>query len=255
LTKVVKFIACLLVLVLLPLHDVAQTASGDEQAITILRKAQKAFGGVHRLQAIRDITREVEMVNLATKERARATSQIVFPNIIRLTTNSPFGELVAFSDGQAAWAASALGFDDKLPEWQIKASRQDVFRQLEFLLQSDRDPDRKVEFQEHGQVDSRPADILKISSGTADTIRLWIDGASGDVLEMEYQRIVARGAGPLVTDFFSDYRWVNKTIRVPFRIHTLSDGQPYMDTELVRAEYNTGLKSEVLNQKPTPKQH
>ena len=225
----------------------------DEQTANVLHRAQEALGGLRRLQAIHDLTRKVEMVNLATKERAQATSEVIFPDVIRLTSDSPFGELIAFSDSHSAWASSGLGLDERLPEWQIKASRQDLFRQLETLLQSDRNPDRKVELTERGKVEDRPADILKISSSAAGTIRLWVDAVSGDLLELEYQRVVAGGSGPLVTDFFSDYRWVNKTIRIPFHIHTLSDGQPYMDTEVVRVEYNRGLKSETLSQKPAPK--
>ena len=227
----------------------------DRQTETILHKAQDALGGLRRLQALHDVTREVEMVNLTTKEKARSTSQIIFPDIIRLTTDSPFGQLIAFSDGQSAWESSSFGSDNRLPDWQIKASRQDLFRQLETLLQSDRNPDRKIEFAERDKVQGRAADILKITSAAAGTVRIWIDVASGDLLEMEYQRVVVRGAGPIITDFFSDYRWVNKTIRVPFHIHTLSDGQPYMDTAVVRAEYNKGLTADVLNQKPQAKQH
>ena len=227
----------------------------DRQAASILHKAQDALGGLRRLQAIHDVTREVEMVNLTTKEKASATSQIIFPDVIRLTTDSPFGELIAFSDGKAAWASSSLGTDERLPDWQLKASRLDMFRQLESLLQSDRNPDRKVEFAKRGKVDTKPADILKISSASTGIVRIWVDATSGDVVEMEYQRVVVRGAGPMVTDFFSDYRWVNKTVRVPFHIHTLSDGQPYMDTQVLHADYNRGLKIEALSQKPAPKQH
>lgn len=235
-------------------HGKADVASElDQQAPAILHRAQDALGGLRRLQSIHDVTREVEMVNLATKEKARSTSQIIFPDVIRLTTDSPFGQLIAFCDGQSAWQSSSFGSDNRLPDWQIKASRQDLFRQLESLLQSDRDPERKVEFVERGKVNERPAEILRISSASAGTVRVWVDVASGDLLEMEYQRVVARGQGPLVADFYSDYRWVNKAVRIPFHIHTLSDGQPYMDTEVVRAEYNKGLKADVLAQKPSAK--
>jgi hypothetical protein len=272
--RIHSFVLCLTVIVQLASAFSAQTASSsqsdshveiahgsaaapelDGQALAILHKSQDAVGGLRRLQAIHDVTREVEMVNLATQAKARATSQIIFPDVIRLTTDSPFGDLVAFSDGQAAWSSSPLGMDEQLPDWQVKASRQDLFRQLESLLQSDQNPGRKVEFAERGKVDARPADILRISSASAGTVRVWIDVASGDPLEMEYQRVVVRGAGPMVTDFFSDYRWVNKTVRVPFHIHTLSDGQPYMDTQVLHVEYNRGLKLEVLSQKPASKQH
>ena len=239
----------------IPSSNSKAKVESDQQAAAVLHKAQNALGGRRNIQAIHDVTCEVEMVNLDTKEHARSTSEIIFPNVVRLTTDGPLGELVAFSDGDSGWASSAMGLDDRLPDWQIKASRQDLFRQLETLMQSDGNPDRKVEFVERGKVEDRPADILKISSATAGSVRVWIDAGSGDLLELEYQRIVGRGSGPLVTDFFSDYQWVNKTIRIPFRIHTLSDGQPYMDTEVVRVEYNKGLKGDVLSKKPAPKQH
>ncbi len=231
------------------------TPDVDPQAMAAFSRAQKAVGGLHRLHAIHDVTRVVEMLNLAADGRAKATFQIVFPNVIRLTTDSPLGEITAFSDGKTAWASSAFGSDDHLPEWQIKAARQDLFRQVESLLQSDRDPDKKIEFVEHSQIESRPAGVLQISSAVTGTIRIWIDDASGDLLQVEYRRIVANGSGPRVTDFFSDYRWVNKTLRVPFHIHTLSDGQPYMDTQVLRAEYNHGLQAEVLGRKPSPGRH
>lgn len=218
-----------------------------------LSRAQNAVGGLRRLQAIRDVTRVVEMVNLAADGKAEATFQIVFPNVIRLTTDSPLGKVTAFSDGKTAWASSSLGIDQALPEWQIRAARQDLFRQLESLLQSDRDPDKKVEFVEDSKVEERPANVLQISSPVAGSIRLWVDVASGDVLKIEYRRIVARGTGPVVTDFFSDYRWVDKMLRVPFYIHTVSDGQPYMDTRVLRAEYNRDLQAETLGQKPPSK--
>ncbi len=223
-------------------------------AIAVLHKAQNALGGAERLRAIHDVTREVEMVNLSTKEKARSTSQIIFPDVIRLSSDSPFGQIIAFCDGQTAWESSSLGFDNRLPNWQITASRQDLYRQLETLVLSDRYPDRKVEAAERGKVNGRPADSLKISSASAGTVRIWVDAGSGDLLEMEYQRVVAKGEGPLINEFYSDYRWVNKTVRVPFHIHTLSDGEPYMDTEIVRAEYNKGLKADVLAQKPSASQ-
>jgi hypothetical protein len=225
----------------------------DQRAIGTLSRAQKAVGGLHRLQAIRDVTRAVEMLNLAADGRARATWQIIFPNVLCLTTDSPLGEITAFSNGQAGWVSSGMGVDDHLPDWQIRAAPQDLFRQIESLLQSDRDPDKKLEFIEHGQVDARPASVLQVTSLAAGIIRLWIDDASGDLLKIEYRRVVARGTGPLVTDFFSDYRWVKKTLRIPFYIHTLSDGQPYMDMRILRVEYNRGLQAETLGQKPQPK--
>jgi hypothetical protein len=228
-------------------------AEGLRKAISALSRAQEALGGLHRLQAIRDITRVVEMEHHQSGSKAQETVQIIFPTTIRLTTESDLGEITAFFDGTTGWCQTQWGIDDPLPQWQTRAAQQDLFRQLESLLQSNHDPERTVEFVERGEVDAKPADVLQVSSQQGGAIRLWIDVASGDVLKLEYPRLVPRGKGPVASDFFSDYRWVGQVVRVPFKIRSLADGEPYMDTIVTRIEYNKGIRPEDLARKDSVK--
>lgn len=210
------------------------------------------MGGLSRLQNIRDLTRAVEMVQLSTEAKATETIQILIPDSIRLATKSDLGETLSFCDGKSGWSWTEYGMDDSIAAWQIKAAQQDVFRQLEFLVQSDRDPERTVEFVERANVEGKAADVLQISSSVG-AVRLWIDAISGDVVELEYPRIVPSGQGALVIDFYHDYRRVEKGLRIPFKVHTLTDGQPYMDTTVKHVEYNNGLRLEALSRKDVPK--
>jgi hypothetical protein len=216
------------------------------RAISALQRAQKAFGGTSQLQTIRDITRTVKMVELSSGATAEETIQILFPRSIRLSMVSGLGDTISYCDGEKGWAVSDLGVDESIAEWQVQAARQDVLRQLEFLVQSDRYSDRSVDFVNRGEIAGRAADELQIKPTEGDPVFLWIDVASGDVLKLEYPRVVPRGKGPLVTDFYTDYRSAGRSFRIPYKIHTDSDGKPYMDTVVQQIEYNKGLRMEDL---------
>jgi len=226
-------------------------AEKSRRGIHALQRAQEAFGGLGRLQSIKDITRSLKLTDLASGAEAQETLQLLSSGAIRLEAASPLGETTSFYGGKTAWSVTEIGLDTSLPEWQLKAARQDLFRQLEFLVQSDHDPERSVEFVESDQVAGRAADVIEISSPEAGKVRLWIDSASGDVVKGEYPRIVSRGVGPRVTDFYSDYQWVDKLVRIPVKTHTLSDGQPYIDTIVVNSKYNQGLRAEDMQKPPS----
>ena len=224
-------------------------AGKPDAGVQALRRAQKAAGGLDRLLAIRDLTRTVEMVASATGSKARQTVEIIFPRTIRLTNTVETTEITAFFDGVSGWIKSPWGVDDPLPAWQRTAAQQDVGRQLESLLQSDHDSRKTVEYLGSSEAGGNMADVLSISAPGAGAIRLVIDVETGDPLRLEYHRIGPRGPGPLITDFYSDYRKVAFGLRIPFRVRTLSDGKPYMETVITSIEYNRGLRSEVLGRR------
>lgn len=145
---------------------------------------------------------------------------------------------------------------DRLPEqeypaWQAKAAAQDLVRQLEFLLLSDRDPERTLDSFQRTEVQGKPAESVRIVDKHVGEVKLFIDAASGEPLQLEYRRILARGQGPVVTDRFSDFRDVGG-MRTPFKISSFSDGVPYMDTAVEKVEYNTGLTLADLARKDAP---
>ena len=224
-------------------------AGKPDAGVQALRRAQTAVGGLNRLLAIRDLTRTVEMVASATGSKARQTVEIIFPRTIRLTNTVETTEITAFFDGVSGWIKSPWGVDDPLPPWQRTAAQQDLARQLECVLQSDRDGRKTVEFAEFSKVGEKMADVLKISVPAGGAMRLAIDSESGDPIRLEYHRIGPQGPGPLITDFYGDYRKTPYGLRMPFQVRTLSDGKPYMETVITSIEYNRGLRSDVLGRR------
>ncbi len=231
----------------------AQTreAAGEnrQKAVEALQRAQRAAGGLDRLQAIRDVTRKLEMVELGTGSRAAQTVQVICPRTILLTNHVEEYEIAAFFDGIGGWIKSPWGDDNIVPPWQRDAAEQELMRQWELLLQSDRDSRKTVAYVKSAKVGDKSADVLSVSTAAGGTVTISIDSATGDVLTLEYPRIGPRGPLATVTDYFSDYRKAANGLRVPFKIHTLSGGQPYMDTTVVSLEYNRGLRAEVLGRK------
>lgn len=211
----------------------------------VLARAQRAVGGPENLRAIRDISKRFLMTQAATGATAGQRIEIVYPSSIRLTSRVANVDIVAFCcDGQS-WAQFPMGTEDPLPDWQQTAALQDILRQLESLLLSGETSGRKVEYEKSEEVDSRLADVLVITDEKAGPVRLWVDRLSGEPLRLSYQRITPSGRGPMVTDLFSDYRPAGK-LRLPFKITSLTDGDPYMETVVEEVTYNTGLTVEAL---------
>jgi len=215
----------------------------------VLKHAQQAAGGLDRLLAVKDLTRHMNMVEIASGSKASETVDVIFPNMIRLTQHFDNKEVSAYFDGIAGWIKSPWGSDDVIPTWQRDAAGQELMRQLELLLQSDRNSQNKIEYVKATRIGDKQADVLDISSPAGGKIRVSIDSASGDVLALEYPRIGPRGPVATVTDFYSDYRKLSNGVRMPFKIHTLADGAPYMDTEVSNVTYNQGLRASVLSRK------
>lgn len=227
-------------------------AGGQESARRVLSRAQGAVGGRAKLESIRDLTRTAELVQAEGGAKAQQVLRIIAPRVIHLTSEMATGmKITAFFDGTSSWATSPWGTDDPLPPWQAKAAGQDLVRQLEFLLLSDRDPERALDSFERVDVQGKTGESIRIVDKQAGDMKLWIDAASGEPLKIEYHRIVARGQGPVVTDHFSDFREVGG-IRTPFKISSFSDGRPYMDTVVTKVEYNTGLTLADLARKEAP---
>ena len=181
--------------------------------------------------------------------------RIITPGAIHLMSEmAPGMKITAFFDGTRSWATSPWGSDDPLPAWQAKAAAQDLVRQLELLLLSDRVPERTVDSFERTDLQGKPAESIRIVDKSVGEMKLWVDAATGAPLQLEYRRIVAQGQGPVVIDRFSDIRDVGG-LKTPFRISTVADGVPYMDTTVAKVEYNTGLTLADLakkDEKPAP---
>ena len=229
-----------------PEQEVAQADDATlAKGVKILLKAQEAAGGAEKLAAVKDLTRKGELVAMGGMMTAEQTTRIILPDVLRQEMQLPFGAMVIFAAGDSGWMKRPQG-QAPLAGPPLKQAQEALFRARESLLLSDRDPERKVNFVESGEVDGKAAEVIEISARDGPSVRLWVDAGSGDVLKLAYQGAAMTGAPAEVEEIFSDYREVDG-IRVPFKTKILQNGKDFAELTLSEAAYNSGLEKEALS--------
>jgi len=228
-----------------PREAAASSAASVERGRQVLQKAQQAAGGAERLAAVKDITKTVKMQGMQGGMSADQTTQIVLPDVLRQENVLPFGKITVFVEGSNGWMQSPQG-RLPLPPPQLKQTRSALFRVREAILLSDRDPARTANFIEEADVDGRKAEVIEISTQDGQSVRLWVDVSSGEVIKSAYQGESIGGPGATVEELYSDYREV-EGMQVPFKVTILQDGSKYLDAEVVEVKFNSGLDKEQLS--------
>lgn len=189
------------------------------------------------------------MVQSGTGAQASQSVAILFPNAIRLTNTIGKGEIIAFCDESTSWQQSPFGIENPIPEWQRKAAQQDILRQWENILLSDRNPQLELRFFGRETVEGRKLDHILVVDPARGPIHLWVDEA-GKLAQLQYPRITPRGFGTQVLDRFVEYK-THEGITMPSRIKTTADGQDYMESRVARIEYNRAItRGELSRMKP-----
>lgn len=250
-------IRCTLLALLMPMQLAAgntgareaQPADDRTRGAEVLVRCQEALGGAERLRAIRDITRVAELTQGAGSITVKQTMEVSLPSAIRQTNYIGPREIVAFSDGTRGWVKSPWGLDEGLPEWQLRAARQDLFRQLETLVLRNEDPGVHLEVVGSDTIGTRDFVVLRVFLDEDRDVKLWQDVSTGLPSKLEYRRVGLRGLGETVVDTFEEYREVGG-LRMPSLIRTSANGEPYMQAAVVEIAYNTGLTAEALARVP-----
>ena len=230
-----------------PEQELAQADDSTlAKGIKILLKAQEAAGGADKLAAVKDLTRKGKLEGMGGMMTAEQTTHIILPDVLRQEMQLPFGAMVIFAAGDSGWRKGPRG-QAPLGGPLLKQAQEELFRVRESLLLSDRDPERKINFVESGEVDGKAADVIEISAHEGFSVKLWIDSSSGDILKTAYQGAAMSGAPAEVEEIFSDYREVDG-IRIPFKTKILQNGKDFAELTVSEAAYNSGLEKEVLSQ-------
>ncbi len=227
-----------------------ERAKADTQSIAAgraaLQRAQKAAGGADKLAGLKDVSLSASaqltgpMGSMAIKQR----TQIIFPSVLRQENELPFGKIVVYFDGKGGWMSSPQG-QMALPGPQLQQVRGEVFRLSETLLLSDRDSSRTITLVKKEKVGDGEAEVVEISSPEGQSVQLYIDGASGQLLKKQYRGDAMLGPASQVEELYEDFRDVGG-LRVPFKTTVLQDGKKFAETQFTEFQYNTGLKTEDL---------
>ena len=208
-----------------------------EKGKALLQRVQQVLGGADKLAAVKDIQyqADVEMQTPGAVMKVKQTNTFLAPSSLRQDLELPFGKQSVYSDGTTGWMAGFQGMQG-LPPQAVKQARAEVFRQVALIVQSDRDPDRTVNYAGPG--------VLEISSKNGENVRLEVDEKTGMPAKTSYQE-----GQSVISQIFSDWRDVNG-IRLPFAWTTMRDDKQFATVKIDNYKINSGLTPEVLSKKP-----
>ena len=163
-----------------PKQELAQADDATlAKGIKILLKAQEAAGGADKLAAVKDLTRKGKLEGMGGMMTAEQTTRIILPDVFRQEMQLPFGAMAIFAAGDSGWMKGPQG-QVSLGGAALEAGSGRGFPcAWRSLLLSDRDPQRKVNFVESGEVDGKAADVIEISAHEGFSVKLWIDSVLG----------------------------------------------------------------------------
>lgn len=209
---------------------------------TLLTTAQKAAGGVEKLELIKDY---LQSVDFQLDPRAggilvKETDRWIGPSFFRQDSIVPAGRISAYTDGRAGWIAAPQG-SGPLAGAQLKQVQGDLFRLYFRLLLSDRIPGRTIT-----AVDNH---TLEIANSEGEAARVTFDPNTGLPQTVVYEAVHVTGPPVTVEDHYSDYRDY-AGMKLPFKITILQAGQKFADITVTDVRVNSGLKLEDLEKRP-----
>src|SRR5262249_10854654 len=145
--------------------DTASLAKGKQ----ILERAQKAAGGVDKLEAVKDYTQSADF-HLANGLNAKELDRWISSTYFRQETDVPSGKIRVYYDGKSGWIATNQG-SGPLTGAQLKQVEGDLFRVPYRLLLSDHIPDRVV--------NAIQDDAVEISDAGGQIVQVFVDPQSG----------------------------------------------------------------------------
>jgi len=218
-----------------------------ERGRAVLAAAQKAAGGLERLRAIKDISMVMERKVTMQQNEIAGTGRDVFilPNVIRSEQTLPFGTIISFYDGKTGWMQTPQGTRD-LPDAMKKMVHGQLVRNTLNLLRAE--GGYAVQFEKREKVGDADADVVVLSKD-GETVRLFVDASSGNLLKKTYRGQFFAGAPADLEEIFSDYREVSG-VRVPFRTIVNQNGEKFLDSTVSEVKLNSGADPAELAKKP-----
>ena len=222
-----------------------QLAASDEVSLArgkvLLQRAQQAMGGTDKLAALKDVTQILDLVMAPSQGgiTMKQTIRYLAPTHYRQDQVLPFGNVIAYINGNAGWLSTPQGTQD-MPAEIVKQAQGEAFRNLMTLILSDRMPGRTV-----NAINPTTAEI----AGSGETVRLEFDPATGLPSKMMYRSTGATGAPAESTETMSDFRDASG-FKVPFKVLIEQGSERIGQANIASYTFNTGITPEEIGKRP-----
>jgi hypothetical protein len=220
-----------------PKQEVAATDDASlARGKALLQRAQQAMGGAEKLVGIKNFT-EVLDLQLSRAQGGftmKQTIRYLAPSHYRQDQTLPFGNVIAYINGNAGWLSTPQGTQD-MPAEIVKQAQDEAYRTLLTLVVSDRLPGRIVNA-------IGPATVEISAAGQS--ARLEFDPATGLPSRLTFRAPGPTGVPADVTETMSDFRDV-AGFKLPFKVVTDDS-----ITTIASYTFNTGLTPEEIGKRP-----
>lgn len=220
----------------------AATASSNAEGTALLKKVQDFAGGKSKLDAVTAV-REVTTVNRKTPQGPmdmEVESLMVFPDRQRAIMKMPMGEVtVVMTPDSAFMVLPGMGTRD-MPGSQRDAARAESRQEMLTILKN---PD-KYTFAVTGteKINGVDAKVLEVAL-EGDSIKWYVDPASGKVLRRVSRARGPMGQGDQVTDFTAWGTYGGVTVPIAFT--TTLNGEQISSGKVTTVEINPTIDPKV----------
>ena len=241
-----------------PAESVPEASEADmAKAKEILVAAVDVYGGLEKLQAVRNIVIEARAtVNTPTmgQMQIETTSYYLYPDKFRQDLKISPGVQM----GHVFNGVSAFGyvFDDvsgmtiqPLPPERANAFRDTVFREPLGLLTNLSQNEIPIQYGGTGEVDGKPADILLVPQPTTRILKLFVSQETHYIVKLIHRETTMEGVTADRETFMDDYRDVDG-IKVAHHMVQKIEGEVLSDSRVTQVILNAEEIDESVFQEP-----
>jgi hypothetical protein len=219
----------------------AITPQEGAAARALLDKVIAAKGGLDRLRGIRTLvvsTRERSFGPNQEVNTVNVTTDLEYPDHVRVEMTTPQGPVIRGYDGSTAWAKDPRGIQD-IPRPMIDELRASLRRDIIAALVASADGRLRVRLLPDVKDDSGALHhALEFSATDLDPMVLYVDPATNLVTKQTY---VSGGLGrSLVEEIFSDYRSVDG-VQIAHAARVRVGGRPMLERHVTAITINAPI--------------
>ena len=223
----------------------------------IIDAAVDAYGGLEKLQAVRNIAIEARAtVNTPTmgEMQIETTSYYLYPDKFRQDFKIPPGvQMGLVFNGVSAFE---YDFDDvsgmtiqPLPPERVNALKDTVFREPLWMLTNLSQNEIPVQHGGTEEVDGKPADILLVPQPTTRILQVFVSQETHYIVKIIHRETTTEGVTADRETFMDDYRDV-EGIKVAHHIVQKIEGQVLSDSRVTKVILNAEEIDESVFQEP-----
>ena len=225
-------------------------ASEDDMAKAkeILAAAVGAYGGLEKLQAVKNIVMEGRITanSQMGQMQVEAKSYYVYPDKLRQDLKLPQMEITQIYDGSTAFAVTPMGIQPFPPE-AANSFKNTIAREPIWLLTHLLENDIQVQYAGNEKVQDKSVHVLLVPDPSGEVLRLFISKETHYIVKFAYRQ-AAEGVVANHEEFLSDYRDVDG-IKIAHRVLQNVDGELSADVSVTGVTLNAELE-ESLFQEP-----